>query len=121
MHSFVFNNTQMDIVLCIAPRITDDFGYTPAGPALLKGSLSAAGFTSKIIDLNAEIDQRFRHDSDAILQINNFFEFFTFYNQDTWNIVSEMVDEWAKRLLSYNPKFVGISVFSWSGCNCYYN
>lgn len=114
MHSFVFNDTQMDIVLCIAPRITDDFGYTPAGPALLKGSLSAAGFTSKIIDLNAEIDQRFRHDSDAILQINNFFEFFTFYNQDTWNIVSEMVDEWAKRLLSYNPKFVGISVFSYN-------
>ncbi len=103
----------LDIVIAIAPRIVDDFGYTPAGPALLKGSLEAHGFSSKIIDFNAEIDKTFQHHK-YYNAINNFFLFTNFYNDTIWKILEPIFDEWADRILALNPNWVGISVFSYN-------
>ena len=36
----------MDILLIIPPRIEDDYGYTPAAAAALKGQVVAHGFTA---------------------------------------------------------------------------
>lgn len=102
-----------DIVIAIAPRIIDDFGYTPAGPALLKGSLEANGFKSKILDLNAEIDQRFMGHPDYN-GINNYFLFHEFFNKKIWNHLAPIFEEWAERLISYNAEWVGISAFSYN-------
>ena len=102
-----------DIVLVIPPRIVDDFGYTPAGAALLKGSLNKHNFSSKIFDLNAEIDQHYAS-HNMINAINNFFLYYTFYNKTTWNILEPVFEEWADRIVSHNPTWVGMSVFSYN-------
>jgi len=104
---------EIDIVLAIAPRIQDDFGYTPAGPALLKGSLNAAGFSSKIIDLNADIDARFREHPDRVA-VDNFFLFHNFYNARIWEMLSQIFEEWAQQITDLRPKWVGINVFSYN-------
>ena len=103
----------IDIVFAIPPRIVDDFGYTPAGAALLKGSLNQHGFSSKIFDLNSEIDQKFMN-HDMINAINNFFFYYTFYNKTTWNILEPIFEEWADRILAQKPTWVGLSVFSYN-------
>ena len=101
------------IVLVIPPRIVDDFGYTPAGAALLKGSLNKHGFSSKIIDLNSEVDHRFAN-HDMINAINNFFLYYTFYNKTTWDILEPIFEEWAERIVAHDPKWVGMSVFTYN-------
>lgn len=103
-----------DIVLAIVPRIQDDFGYTPAGAALLKGSLDSAGFNSKILDLNSDIDDKFRHNDKKITELNNFFFYNNFYNQRVWNEVKVIINHWAEKILALNPIWVGISVFSYN-------
>jgi radical SAM superfamily enzyme YgiQ (UPF0313 family) len=102
-----------DIVLLIPPRIVDDFGYTPAGAALLKGSLESNGFSSYVIDLNSEIDQRFAS-HDMINAINNFFFYYTFYNEKTWKLLEPVFEEWAERVVQLKPQWVGMSVFSYN-------
>lgn len=102
------------IVLAIVPRIQDDFGYTPAGAALLKGSLEAAGFSSKILDFNASVEEEFRNSTEQITELNNFFFYNNFYNFRVWGIVEQLLDTWAKQIISLNPSWVGISVFSYN-------
>lgn len=103
----------LDIVIAITPRIVDDFGYTPAGPALLKGSLEAHGFSSKIIDFNSEIDKEFQN-HQYYNAINNFFLFNNFYNNKVWEVLGPIFEEWADRILALKPNWVGISVFSYN-------
>ena len=102
-----------DIVLVIPPRIVDDFGYTPAGAALLKGSLSAHGFSSVIFDLNAEIDQQFQ-DNELHNAIDNFFFYHTFYNDKTWKLLAPVIESWAEKIVDQKPNWVGMSVFSYN-------
>ena len=102
-----------DIVLVIPPRIVDDFGYTPAGAALLKGSLKSHGFTSYILDLNSDIDRRFIN-HPSINAINNFFFYHTFYNKTTWDILEPIFEQWADTIVQKNPTWVGLSVFSYN-------
>jgi radical SAM superfamily enzyme YgiQ (UPF0313 family) len=104
---------ELDIIIAIVPRIQDDFGYTPAGPALLKGSLKAAGFSSKILDFNADIDNRFSAHPDRIA-VDNFFLFNGFYNQRIWSLVMPLFEEWSDKILAMKPKWVGISIFSYN-------
>jgi radical SAM superfamily enzyme YgiQ (UPF0313 family) len=103
----------LDIVIAITPRIVDDFGYTPAGPALLKGSLEAHGFTSKIIDFNAEIDKTFQNHLHYNA-VNNFFLFNNFYNNKVWEVLGPIFEEWADQILALKSNWVGISVFSYN-------
>jgi len=104
----------MDIVLAIVPRIVDDFGYTPAGPALLKGSLSAAGYSSKIIDFNADLENKYQHDQDSLIALSNYFMNYNLYNAETFELVDQLITEWAWTILEHRPTWVGISVFSYN-------
>jgi radical SAM superfamily enzyme YgiQ (UPF0313 family) len=108
------SNIKNDIVLVIVPRIQDDFGYTPAGAALLKGSLEAAGFSSKILDFNSALDAEFRNSVDQITELDNFFFYNNFYNLRVWNVVETFLDTWARQIIALNPTWVGISVFSYN-------
>ena len=103
----------MDIVLAIAPRILDDFGYTPAGPALLKGNLQKNGYKCKILDLNADIDKNIT-DPKLNTAVSNYFLYYNFYNENTWKAVSALIDDWAKQICDINPEWLGISVFSYN-------
>jgi radical SAM superfamily enzyme YgiQ (UPF0313 family) len=104
----------MDIVLAIVPRIIDDFGYTPAGPALLKGSLAAAGYSSKIIDFNAELDETYKDDSAVLSSVGNYFMNHSLYNQEVFELVDKLITKWAYDIIDHDPTWVGISVFSYN-------
>ena len=104
----------MDILFLIPPRVEDDYGYTPAAAAVLKGQVVEHGFTAKVMDLNAEIDEYFLDYPDRANTINNFFNFNTFYNDKTWKLVEPIIDEWADRVISLDPTWVGLSVFSFN-------
>jgi radical SAM superfamily enzyme YgiQ (UPF0313 family) len=104
----------MDIVLAIAPRIVDDFGYTPAGPALLKGSLAAAGYSSVILDFNAELDDTYKDNQELLVAIGNFFMNYNLYNQAVFEIVDQLITKWAYDILDHSPEWVGLSVFSYN-------
>ena len=104
----------MDILLAIPPRIEDDYGYTPAAAAVLKGNVVAHGFTAKVLDFNAEIDELFQQKPEIANCVNNFFNFNTFYHEPTWNIIEPLVLKWADLILSENPVWVGLSVFSYN-------
>ena len=104
----------MDILLIIPPRIEDDYGYTPAAAAALKGQVVAHGFTAAVMDFNADIDDLFLEQPDIANPVNNFFNFNTFYNEKTWNIVQPVIDKWADRIVDSKPTWVGISVFSFN-------
>ena len=109
-------NKDIDLVLAIPPRIQDDFGYTPAGAALLKGSIVNAGFSCKIVDLNAELDHIFSLDPENNLNqaVDNFFLYYNFYNETTWSFVSVLIQKWAQRLVDLNAEWIGLSVFSYN-------
>ena len=61
----------MDILFLIPPRVEDDYGYTPAAAAVLKGQVVEHGFTAKVMDLNAEIDEYFLDYPDRANIIND--------------------------------------------------
>ena len=104
----------MDIALVIAPRIIDDFGYTPAGAALLKGSLLAAGYTSQIFDFNATLEYQFLDNQDQLITIGNYFMNYNLYNSDTFEQADQLITDWACKILDINPTWVGISLFSYN-------
>jgi anaerobic magnesium-protoporphyrin IX monomethyl ester cyclase len=106
----------IDLLLAIPPRIQDDFGYTPAGAALIKGSVVDAGYSCKVLDLNSRIDDIFASDPDNVMNtaIDNFFLFYNFYSQSTWAVVSQLIEQWAEEIVAHNPTWVGLSVFTYN-------
>lgn len=102
----------MDILLTIVPRIQDDFGYTPAGAALLKGSLEKHGFSSRILDLNSMLELTYQ--GKDINGISNFFMVNDFYNETVASTAMSLIDQWARQIVHENPKWLGISVFSYN-------
>ena len=71
------------VALLIAPRIQDDFGYTPAGASLVKAAIVKAGHECKIFDLNAELDITFADDREQLVPIDNWFLNHNFYSFQT--------------------------------------
>jgi len=104
----------MDIVLIIPPRIQDDYGYTPAGPAALSGSLIDAGYTSKVIDFNTRLDDMYSHDPKLLSKVENFFMYYDFYNKTSFDEVEKYIVECVDEIIALNPNWVGISVFSYN-------
>lgn len=102
------------IVLAIVPRIQDDFGYTPAGPALVKGAIVNAGFDCKIFDFNSDIDHRYQNNKELMVPIENWFMNYNFYSNKIFKIVEQLINDWANQILKYNPTHVGISIFSYN-------
>ena len=100
------------VALLIAPRIQDDFGYTPAGPALVKGSIKKAGHDCKIFDFNSDLEREYQ-DSE-IVPIDNWFMNHNFYSDKIYKKIYALIDKWTDDVLQYAPTDVGISVFSYN-------
>ena len=95
----------IDIVIISVPGV---MRRSPqAAPALLKGSVEAAGFTCKTIDFN----MKFYEEVKESAALETFFS--TGLNAEEQDRASELVESWAKDILKLNPKFVGISVFTY--------
>jgi len=102
------------VALVIAPRIQDDFGYTPAGPALVKAAIVKAGHECKIFDFNAELEKSFIDNREQLVPIDNWFLNHNFYSEKVFTKVLGLANQWVDQVMKYKPTTVGISVFSYN-------
>jgi len=102
------------VALAIAPRIQDDFGYTPAGASLVKAAIVKAGHECKIFDFNADLDSTFSNNKTDLVPIENWFLNHNFYSEKIFTQVLEMSEKWIDQILEYKPTHLGISVFSYN-------
>ena len=102
------------IALIIAPRIQDDFGYTPAGAGLVKAAITKAGHECKIFDFNAELDHSFINNKVELVPIDNWFLNHNFYSEKIYEKILGLAEEWVDKIMEYDPTHVGISVFSYN-------
>jgi radical SAM superfamily enzyme YgiQ (UPF0313 family) len=78
-----------------------------AAPALLKASVEAAGFSCKTIDFNI----RFYQEVPGSSKLETYFA--TGLNAEEHARASELIENWTQDILKLNPKFIGISVFTY--------
>jgi radical SAM superfamily enzyme YgiQ (UPF0313 family) len=102
------------VALAIAPRIQDDFGYTPAGASLVKAAIIKAGHECKIFDFNAELEKSFIGNREDLVPIDNWFLNHNFYSEKVFATVLELANKWVDKIMEYRPTDVGISVFSYN-------
>ena len=102
------------IALLIAPRIQDDFGYTPAGASLVKAAIVKAGHQCRIFDFNAELEKSFINNRQKLVPIDNWFLNHNFYSEKVFNQIHELANRWIDQVMAYGPTKVGISVFSYN-------
>jgi radical SAM superfamily enzyme YgiQ (UPF0313 family) len=95
----------VDIIIISVPGITRKLPQ--AAPALLKGSVEAAGFTCSTIDFNIRFYQEIENSSS----LETYFA--TGLNTEEHDRACELVETWTKDILKLNPKFIGISVFTY--------
>jgi radical SAM superfamily enzyme YgiQ (UPF0313 family) len=95
----------IDIVIISVPGVMRK--SPQAAPALLKGSVEAAGFTCNTIDFSI----RFYHEVADPRALETYFA--TGLNVEEHDRASALVETWTKDLLKLNPKFIGISVFTY--------
>jgi radical SAM superfamily enzyme YgiQ (UPF0313 family) len=95
----------LDIVIISVPGVVR---RTPqAAPALLKASVESAGFTCQTIDFNI----RFYQEIVDAGPIESYFA--TGMNTEQEPLASELVERWCQDIIKLNPRFVGISVFTY--------
>lgn len=99
------NNPLVDLVLISVPGVVQKL--PPAALALLKGSVETAGFTCRTIDYNIRLYQQ----STDLESLETYFS--TGLNPEQKSIAEELVESWAQEILSLNPRYVGISVFTY--------
>ena len=102
------------IALLIAPRIQDDFGYTPAGASLVKAAIVKAGHECKIFDFNAELEKSFMNKREELVPIDNWFLNHNFYSEKVYTKIIGLAQKWIDEVFEYAPTDVGISVFSYN-------
>lgn len=95
----------VDIIIIAVPGL--GVKLPQAAPALLKGSVESAGFTCKTIDFNIRFYNEVA-DTDALDAY-----FGSGLNVEEHNNASELVKKWVDDILELNPKFIGISVFTY--------
>jgi radical SAM superfamily enzyme YgiQ (UPF0313 family) len=102
------------VALAIAPRIQDDFGYTPAGASLVKAAIVKAGHECKIFDFNADLDNSFVNNKTDLVPIENWFLNHNFYSEKIFMQILEISKKWIEQILEYKPTHLGISVFTYN-------
>lgn len=98
---------QLDILLINIP--ISGLQYPPAGTSLIKGSLDTAGFKSKILDLNLDL---FNKSGDYYSEFFDYLAGVTELDDDKQKIIDSIFDTWVEEILNINPKWIGISVFT---------
>ena len=101
---------KVDIVLVTA-SYTEHYAPLPA-IAILKSVAEKAGMSAKAIDLNQKYSKRIVNDLYCS-QIVDWFLNET-YHPEIENTITKIVDDMADEIMSYSPKIVGISVFSYA-------
>lgn len=95
----------IDLVIISVPGVVSRL--PPAAPALLKASVESAGFSCRTIDYSTRLYQE-DVDIDALETY-----FSTGLNTECKPIAEKIIETWVKDLLSFNPGYIGISVFTY--------
>jgi radical SAM superfamily enzyme YgiQ (UPF0313 family) len=95
----------IDIVIISVPGTISK--TPPAAPALLKASVESNGFTCKTLDFNIRLYQEIQD----VKYIETYFT--TGLNIDQEQTAIDLTDKWAKEISAHNPRYVGISVFTY--------
>ena len=100
----------MDLLLVNVPSIS--LVYPPAAPSLLKGVAEQAGFSAKVKDFNLQLFNSI-DDNETINRISNYF---TIRSNNINNQDKKILEDWynncIQTIMEINPKFLGISVFT---------
>ena len=103
---------KIDCVIASLPFI--DYFLPPAAPAVIKGHLEKKGFSINTVDLNITVKETFQ-DKDLV-DASSFFcdrgHNPNIYDSDLTTRIDKLIDKWCQMLLSYNPTYIGLSVFS---------
>lgn len=97
----------MDILLVNIP--ISGLQYPPAGTSQLKGSLVAAGFNCKIVDLNLDL---FNKTGDDYPEYFDYLAGATNLDNDKKKYLDSIFESWVDELIAANPKWIGVSVFT---------
>lgn len=97
----------MDILLVNIP--ISGLQYPPAGTSQLKGSLVAAGFNCKIVDLNLDL---FNKTGDDYPEYFDYLAGATNLDNDKKKYLDSIFESWVDELITANPKWIGVSVFT---------
>ena len=80
----------------------------PAAPAILKASVLQSGFSCKTIDFNI------RFYNEINIDTQNLETYFVTGLDDKFKLPAEqLIEKWASEIILHNPRFVGISVFTY--------
>ena len=97
----------LDIVIVTVPGTLSKL--PPAAPALLKASIQMAGFTCKTLDFNIDFYKTVK--TTELTDLENFFS--TEHNIEVKNRAQVFIEKCAKEIVDLNPRFLGISVFTY--------
>lgn len=100
-----------DIVLISTPYTIKEI--PPLSLAVLKGAVEYEGFSAKTIDLGMELFKELDKDLSLFDCYQRYFAEYTL-SDDIEARADKFLESWANRLLSYNSKWIGISVFSYN-------
>ena len=103
------NSETRDVVILTVPWT--DSAIPLMAPAVLRPIVEKAGYSCLAVDLNVEVYQWTRDHNDQQDLIRFFFDEFT--NTKTAPVLHQMFLSIAQGILSYNPKYVGLSLFSY--------
>lgn len=95
----------LDIIILSVPGTISK--SVPAAPALLKASVNQAGFSCQTLDFNI----RLYKESLDLNSIETYFS--TGLNSEYENIAKQLVEKWVFEIINLNPRYVGISVFTY--------
>lgn len=98
----------IDIVIANVPGTVNN-GPLMA-PALLKSAVSKAGFTCKTIDFNGIFHASIDYNSEVE---KYFLEPHIDVNHVAHDKAKKLIDQYAQQIVNNNPKFVGVSVFTY--------
>jgi len=106
----------LDFLLCSIPKSNVDNPLI--GLPILKSILNKNDYTSKILDFNIELYHKFINkeifnegDLNEWVDLDYMFRN-KFPNSRYIEAYNKLLDEWVERILDYNPKFVGFTIFS---------
>lgn len=100
----------MDLLLLNVPSIS--LVYPPAAPSLLKGVAEQAGFSATVKDFNLQLFTAIQ-DQESINRISNYFTIRSDnVTEHDREIINRWYDECVRTIQDINPKFIGISVFT---------
>ena len=97
----------LDIVIASVPGTMVRLPFS--APAILKSAIQLAGFTCKTIDFNVRFYNTVNE--NKIQELENFFS--TGVNEECLSDAKNLIEHWADEIIKHNPKYLGISVFTY--------